>query len=72
MNIRDQAFDAIAGDPVLWQQWNDARDEYDRSNMLIVEAYLLGIRHGRQTSKPTAKATSKDSPEVRNLISMGR
>lgn len=72
MNIRDQAFDAIAGDPVLWQQWNDARDEYDRSTMLVEQAYLLGIRHGRQTSKPNAKATGKDSQEVRNLISMGR
>lgn len=42
MNIREQAFRVIQKDPELWKQWHQCLDEWDRANMLIEQAYLLG------------------------------
>jgi len=51
VNIREQAFNAIVSDPVLWRAWNNCRDEFDRANMLIEQAYLLGAKQAKQVTK---------------------
>lgn len=55
MNIREQAFNEIVSDPILWRAWSNARDEFDRSNMLIEQAYLLGVKHVKQASEVAVK-----------------
>lgn len=44
MNIREQAFNVIASNPELYREWHNCLDEFDRANMLIEQAYLLGTK----------------------------
>ena len=44
--MRELAFQIIQSDPVLWKEWNEAKTESERTDMLIHEAYKIGREAG--------------------------
>jgi hypothetical protein len=42
-----KAFLSIQSDPVLWQAWNNAKEEAERQLMLMEAAYNLGLKDAK-------------------------
>lgn len=43
MSIREKAFRMIQNDSYLYRLWNQAKTESERTDLLIEEAYMLGL-----------------------------
>ena len=43
MTVREKAFRRIQNDSYKYRLWNQAKTESERTNLLIEEAYMLGL-----------------------------
>lgn len=49
-NLIEDCFRTIQNDPVLWKQWNSAKDQRDRDLMMLKQAFLIGIQYGEDVA----------------------
>ena len=47
--IRDQAFQNIQSNPVLWRAWCEAKTESERTDLLMEQAYSIGQEAGYES-----------------------